>query len=87
MVDSSEEPIILTLWNSEAENFNCKKGEVLLINNALVKEFVNKKSLTHDATTTIIVNPAIPEREILKNLFENKGEKNIYSKIINLALI
>lgn len=85
LVDSTEVPIIFTLWNTEAENFSNKKGDVILINNAVIKEFQEIRSLSHDRTTTIIQNPEIPENEILKTWFQNQGEQNIYNKIIKMA--
>lgn len=85
VVDSTEVPIIFTLWNTEAENFSHKKGDVILINNAIIKEFQGTKSLSHDGSTTIIANPEIPEKRVLKQWFQNEGEQNIYNKIIKMA--
>lgn len=85
LVDSTEKPIIFTLWNAEAEIFTHKKGDVIMINNAIIKEFQNIRSLSHDGTTTIIANPEIPENTNLKEWFLNGGEQNIYNKIIKMA--
>lgn len=86
LVDTSEEAIILTLWNNDAENFNSVKGDVLLITNAAINEYQSRKSISKLRETTILSNPEIQEKNQLESWFNDGGKEAMHHKIINMAL-
>lgn len=86
ITDFSEEVIIMSFWNSEAEYFKGKIGDVLLINNVKIIDNHNMRSLSCTNGTTITINPDIPLKCDLKNWFEKEGRDKIFKKITNLAL-
>lgn len=86
LTDLTEDVIALTLWNDEAENFNGKTGDVLLISNAMIKEYHNMRTIKYTNGTTIFRNPDIPAEHKLKQWFQNNGQKAVFKKITNMAL-
>lgn len=56
----------LTLWNEAAEQFDCPINSVIAVKNALVGEF-NGKTLSAVSSTTIQVEPEIPETNLLQS--------------------
>lgn len=86
LVDSSETAITLTLWNSTAKDFDGKKGDVLVLQNASIKEHQNRRSISHSAETIILTNPENQLKIELVDWFNSVGEKIMINKIINMAL-
>lgn len=86
LTDLTENVITLTLWNTEAENFKGKTGDILLINNAMIKEYQNMRTLSFTNGTTILQNPDIPEKNDLIQWFNSNGQINVLKKITNMAL-
>lgn len=86
LVDSTETAITLNLWNSEAEHSMYKKGDVLVVQNALIQENQNRHSITHSSHTVFLLNPDIPEKNELIEWFNSVGENIMLNKIISMAL-
>lgn len=68
-------PIILLLWNTEAESFKeSAENNVIKITNAQIDFQDNKRILTLTSSTEIIYEPNDEEAAVLKKWFNNNGK-------------
>lgn len=81
LTDSSKSMVIVTLWNSHAENFKCEKFSVVVVRRGVVTEFEGKKKLNCVSGTLVWVNPDIPEATTVKTDFDEIYNKFIASDI------
>ena len=72
LVDESNTVVKLTLWGSDAENFEGSKHPVLAIKNCKLSDW-NGRSLSALASSQIVVNPARKETIALEEWFKKTG--------------
>lgn len=77
----SEASINLTLWNTEAENFNDYGQPVLLVKGARIAEFGGGKSLSIIGSTVLKRNPDCPDGHFLRGWFDNGGGREVRNSI------
>lgn len=80
LVDGSNAMITLTLWNTEAENFNGnRQPNILLVKGARINGFGGGKTLSIVGYS--LLNPDCPEAHDLRCWFDNGGYRNIRKNI------
>nr|CAB3265679.1 replication protein A 70 kDa DNA-binding subunit-like [Phallusia mammillata] len=72
LVDQSGSEVTVTLWGLDAEKFDGKEHPVVAMKGAKVSDF-NTCSLSAMGSTTISMNPDIPEAYQLKQWYESGG--------------
>ncbi|KRT83138.1 hypothetical protein AMK59_3541, partial [Oryctes borbonicus] len=82
LVDQSNNAIYLTLWGSEAENFDGSSNPIITIKSAKLREFGGGKNLATAMTSIIKMNPDIPEAHRLRGWYDNTGMLN---EVTNLS--
>jgi len=80
LVDKSMTEINLTLWGAQAENFDGSGNPVLAIKNVKVSDF-NGCSISSLGSSTIQVNPDMPEVFELKGWYEEEGSKASFNSL------
>ncbi|XP_031833471.1 replication protein A 70 [Nomia melanderi] len=73
LVDESNTMVCLTLWGSQAEDFDGSMNPVLAIKGARVGEFNGGKNLSTISSTVLQVDPDIPEAHRLRGWFNTVG--------------
>lgn len=73
LVDRSHASIVLTIWGDEAANYHAAESPVILLKNAMVKEYGGGKTLGTASGTVMLFNPDVPEAHQLRGWFENEG--------------
>lgn len=81
LVDQSNSGIALTLWGSEAENFDGSSQPVIVIKGAKVGEFGGGKTISTLLSSIMKINPDIPEAHRLRGWFDNEGVQNNITNI------
>lgn len=66
--------ITLTLWGSDAENFEPPGNPVVALKSARISEFGGGKNLSTVSGTTFKVNPEMRECYRLRSWYDNEGE-------------
>lgn len=77
LVDTSNASITLTIWGDEAVNFDGHLQPVILLKGARINEFNGGKSLSSGNSTSMKINPDIPEGHKLRGWYDNGGADNI----------
>ncbi|XP_071448452.1 replication protein A 70 kDa DNA-binding subunit [Hetaerina americana] len=72
LVDSSNTEVNLTLWGSQAEEFDGSQHPVVAVKGARVSDF-SGKSLSLLSSSLMRINPDIPEAHKLRGWFDNVG--------------
>jgi hypothetical protein len=73
LIDKGAVPIKLTLWGSEAEEFNQQNNPVIVVRNAKVNEFNNDTSLNVTPRSMLFVDPTkIPEVSELQSWYATR---------------
>lgn len=67
--------ITLTLWGTEAENFDGTNNPVVVIKGAKVGEFGGGKNLSCLASSLLKMNPDIPESFRIRGWYDQEGHK------------
>lgn len=75
LVDQSNTGITLTLWGTDAENFNGAGEPIIALRGAKVGEFGGGKNLSMISSTTMKINPDLPESHRLRGWFDNMGNQ------------
>lgn len=87
LIDTSAVPIKMTLWNSEAGDFDGTYTDTIVsIENGQLMEKNGIKYITNVAETVILHNPNIIEAVALQNWYNNGGQTFIQNKLITMAL-
>lgn len=73
--------VSLTLWNTEAENFNDYSQPVLLVKAGRISEFNGGKSIAMVGSTVLKKNPDVKEGHFLRGWFDNGGGREIRNSI------
>ncbi|KAF5306707.1 hypothetical protein FQR65_LT07262 [Abscondita terminalis] len=81
LVDQSNTGIALTLWGSEAENFDGSSQPVVAIKGAKVGEFGGGKNISTLISSVMKVNPDIPEAHRLRGWYDNEGMQKTITNI------
>lgn len=76
LVDNTNSSIILTLWGKQAEDFDGSENPVILVKGAKVGEY-NGKNLSALNSSTMQINPDIPEAHTLRGWFDQGGAADI----------
>jgi len=80
LVDKSLAEINLTLWGSNAENFEGGSNPVLAVKGCKVSDY-NGVSLSALGSSTIQINPDMPEAFALKGWYESEGSTATFSSL------
>lgn len=72
LLDTSGKLVTVTLWGDEAESFDGSRQPVLLIRGARLSDF-GGRSLSTVFSSTLLVNPEIPEAYRLRAWYEREG--------------
>ncbi|XP_034238791.1 replication protein A 70 kDa DNA-binding subunit [Thrips palmi] len=73
IVDKTNTAIHLTLWGSQAEEFDGSNQPVVAVKGGKVNEFGGGKSVSLPASATFLENPDIPEAHQLKGWYDGDG--------------
>ncbi|KZC11216.1 Replication protein A 70 kDa DNA-binding subunit [Dufourea novaeangliae] len=73
VVDESNTMVCLTLWGSQAEDFDGSNNPVLAIKGARVGEFNGGKSLSTIGSSVLQIDPDIPEAHRLRGWYNTVG--------------
>lgn len=73
LVDESNTMVCLTLWGSQAEEFDGSNNPVLAIKGSRVGEFNGGKNLSTISATVLQLDPDIPEAHRLRGWFNTVG--------------
>ncbi|XP_035155291.1 replication protein A 70 kDa DNA-binding subunit isoform X4 [Callithrix jacchus] len=73
LMDTSGKVVTATLWGEDADKFDGSRQPVLAIKGARVSDF-GGRSLSVLSSSTIIVNPDIPEAYKLRGWFDSEGQ-------------
>ncbi|KAL0597494.1 Replication protein A 70 kDa DNA-binding subunit [Plecturocebus cupreus] len=73
LMDTSGKVVTATLWGDDADKFDGSRQPVLAIKGARVSDF-GGRSLSVLSSSTIIVNPDIPEAYKLRGWFDSEGQ-------------
>ncbi|GLH01762.1 Replication protein A subunit [Gryllus bimaculatus] len=70
--------INVTLWGSEAENFDVSKNPVIAVKGGRINEFGGSKSVSIAMSSVVQMNPDIPEAHRLRGWYDAGGsEENV----------
>ena len=84
LVDESNTMVCLTLWGSQAEEFDGSNNPVLAVKGSRVGEFNGGKNLSTISSTVLQLDPDIPEAHRLRGWFNTVG-RNEEAKSISRA--
>ncbi|XP_066597786.1 replication protein A 70 kDa DNA-binding subunit-like isoform X2 [Prorops nasuta] len=87
IVDESHSVVSLTLWKSEAREFDGSNFPVVAVKGASIREFNGGKCLTLFGSSIIKINPDIPEAHKLRKWFTTIGsgeEMRYISSVLNM---
>ncbi|XP_066593347.1 replication protein A 70 kDa DNA-binding subunit-like [Prorops nasuta] len=73
LVDESNTMVSLTLWRSQAREFNGSNNPVVAVKGASVREFNGRKSITLFNSSVIQIDPDIPEAHKLREWYSSTG--------------
>nr|CAD7429216.1 unnamed protein product [Timema monikensis] len=73
LVDQSNTSVSLTLWGSQAEEFDETNQPVIAVKAGRINEFGGGRSVSMTQASIMLVNPDIPEAHRLKGWFDNHG--------------
>ncbi|XP_020136421.2 replication protein A 70 kDa DNA-binding subunit [Microcebus murinus] len=73
LMDTSGKVVTATLWGEDADRFDGSRQPVMAIKGARVSDF-GGRSLSVLSSSTIIVNPDIPEAYKLRGWFDSEGQ-------------
>ncbi|GJQ76792.1 hypothetical protein Trydic_g15003 [Trypoxylus dichotomus] len=82
LVDQTDNAISLTLWGTDAENFDGSSNPVVAIKGAKLGEFGGGKNLGTTMSSVMKINPDIPEAHRLRGWYDNSG---MYNEVKNLS--
>jgi replication factor A1 len=74
LLDTNSIEVRMTLWNTEAENFNGVKGSIVAVKNAIVSDFKRGRNLNAIEETKIEYEPDLTEAHIMKSWFDREGQ-------------
>ncbi|XP_021943211.1 replication protein A 70 kDa DNA-binding subunit isoform X2 [Folsomia candida] len=72
LVDKTNREINLTLWGKQAEDFQDDSNPVVAVKGAKVSDY-NGKSISCMMSSSMLVNPDIPEAHVLRGWYDNVG--------------
>ncbi|KAL3286520.1 hypothetical protein HHI36_001025 [Cryptolaemus montrouzieri] len=73
LVDQTKSSVILTLWGTDAENFDGTNNPVVVIKGARIREFGGGKNLSLGAGGLLKINPDIPESFRIRGWYDQEG--------------
>ncbi|KAG8225777.1 hypothetical protein J437_LFUL005736 [Ladona fulva] len=73
LVDNSNTEVTLTLWGSQAEEFDGSQQPVVAVKGGRLSEFSGGKSVSLLGSSLMRINPDIPEAHKLRGWFDNVG--------------
>ncbi|KAK9501699.1 hypothetical protein O3M35_012375 [Rhynocoris fuscipes] len=74
VVDSSLASVTLTLWGSQAEEFNGDNQPIVAVKGGKISEFQGGKSVSLIGDSVLQINPDIPEAHRLRGWFDGLSE-------------
>ncbi|KAM3875120.1 replication protein A 70 kDa DNA-binding subunit [Diretmus argenteus] len=72
LMDTSGKLVTVTLWGEEAENFDGSGQPIVAIKGAKLSDF-GGRSLSASFSSTLMVNPDIPEAHMLRGWYDKEG--------------
>ncbi|KAJ8953979.1 hypothetical protein NQ314_007172 [Rhamnusium bicolor] len=81
LVDHTKTSVALTLWGTQAENFDGSNCPVLVIKGARVGEFGGGKNISTLSSSNMKINPEMTDAYRLRGWYDGEGNKLDYSNI------
>ncbi|KAH9417485.1 Vacuolar protein sorting-associated protein 53 [Dermatophagoides pteronyssinus] len=75
IIDKSMVQVRLTLWDYNAENFQGQPDQIIALKGVIVNDYRGKILSTRD-TTHILIEPDLPEKDLLKLWYQSIVEQN-----------
>ena len=75
IIDKSMAQVRLTLWDYNAENFQGQPDQIIALKGVIVNDYRGKILSTRD-TTHILIEPDLPEKDLLKLWYQSIVEQN-----------
>ncbi|CAD6242557.1 GSCOCG00009510001-RA-CDS [Cotesia congregata] len=85
LVDTSNTCVTLTLWGTQAENFDGSNNPVIALKGVRIGEYQNGKTLSTISSTAMQIDPDIPEAHRLRSWFINEGQTTEVKSISKAA--
>jgi replication factor A1 len=73
LYDASQKEVRVTLWSALAETFGAEAGALVAIKNAKVSEYNGGRTLSTLQTSSVVVNPDLPEAARLRAWLQGEG--------------
>lgn len=87
LIDHSKKPLIVTLWNLEADNFNRNHTDTIIsIKNGQLNEKNGTKYITNTRETIIIHSANSPHTRDLHQWYFNGGKEECITNLSSMAL-
>lgn len=87
ITDQSQIPIILILWNLEAEEFESKfTDSILSIKNGQIIEKNGQRFITNIGTTILTQDPDVIEAYKLRDWYNSEGKRKMLVQLSKMAL-
>ncbi|KAK7602162.1 hypothetical protein V9T40_009603 [Parthenolecanium corni] len=83
LVDSSDASIVISLWDSAAEQFDGSSMPVVAIKGGRLTEYQGGKSISIGNNSTMQINPDIPKAHQLRGWYDSLSDQHQFSNISN----
>lgn len=81
IVDDSNASINITLWGTQAQEFDGNENPVVLLKSAKVGEWNNGKTLSMGGAAIVQINPDIPEAHRLRGWYDQGGNNSAFTEL------
>lgn len=86
LIDQSLKPIMLTLWNAEAQIFDFKrKDSIIIIQNDQLNEINGRKTISNIAETNLIFDPDTQDAQIMRDWYQKNGKEEVIEFLAKLS--
>ncbi|XP_015379550.1 PREDICTED: replication protein A 70 kDa DNA-binding subunit [Diuraphis noxia] len=81
IVDQSQSSVTITLWDTQAEDFDGSLQPVIAIKGSRIREFMGSKSLSLLGSTVMQINPDIEEAHRLRGWYDSLPSNSEFNNI------
>ncbi|KAL5243701.1 hypothetical protein ACI65C_011111 [Semiaphis heraclei] len=81
IVDQSQNSVTITLWDTQAEDFDGSLQPVIAIKGSRIREFMGSKSLSLLGSTVMQINPDIEEAHRLRGWYDSLPSNSEFNNI------
>jgi len=81
IVDQSQSSVTITLWDTQAEDFDGSLQPVIAIKGSRIREFMGSKSLSLLGSTVMQINPDIEEAHRLRGWYDSLPSNSEFNSI------